>query len=200
MYPTANPKVIERTRQILAVDPLFLDTETTGFAPDDVVIEIGVVDKSGQPLYQSLVKSPIPVPQSAINIHHISEDMLTDAPSWKEAWEELYPVLEGRFIGAYNADFDLRMIKQTHKRYWLDWPMDDKSFFCVMKLYAAFYGAPSFRKNNINKNDYKSSPYRFHKLEAAGAACGIPLPNAHRAVDDAKLTAALFQYIANYAP
>lgn len=190
MYPAANTKVIERTRQILAVDPLFLDTETTGFAPDDVVIEVGVVDKSGQPLYQSLVKSPIPVPQSAINIHHISEDMLTDAPSWKQAWEELKPVLEGRYIGAYNADFDLRMIKQTHKRYWLDWPLDDKNFFCVMKLYAAFYGQPSQRADG----------YRFHKLEAAGAACGIPLPNAHRAVDDAKLTAALFQYIANYAP
>ena len=41
--------------------------------------------------------------------------------------------------------------------------------------------------------------YRLHKLEAAGAACGIPLPNSHRAVDDALLTAELFRYMANYA-
>jgi DNA polymerase III epsilon subunit-like protein len=80
------------------------------------------------------------------------------------------------------------MMKQTHQRYGLDWSLEDRRFFCVMKLYAAFYGQISPRGNS----------YRFHKLEAAGAACGISLPNAHRAVDDARLTAALFQYIANY--
>jgi len=188
MYPLAYPKVIRRTQQILAYDPIFLDTETTGFSPNDVVIEVGVVDLAGRTLYESLIKPSIPIPEEAAAVHGIREDMLTDAPSWKQAWEELRPVLEGRYIGAYNADFDLRMMKQTHGRYWLDWPLDDKLFFCVMKLYAAFYGQPSRRGDG----------YRFHKLEAAGATCEIPLPNAHRAVDDAKLTAALFQYIANY--
>jgi len=57
-----------------------------------------------------------------------------------------------------------------------------------MKLYAAFYGEVSKRGRG----------YRFHKLEAAGADCGIPLRNSHRAVDDALLTAALFKYIADY--
>jgi DNA polymerase III epsilon subunit-like protein len=89
----------------------------------------------------------------------------------------------------YNADFDLRMMKQTHKRYWLDWTLNDKRFFCVMKLYAAFYGEPSRRGRG----------FRFHKLESAGAACGIPLSNTHRAVDDAMLTAALFKYMADYS-
>jgi len=44
----------------------------------------------------------------------------------------------------------------------------------------------------------RSRGYRMHKLEAAGAACGIDLPNSHRAADDALLTAELFRYIANY--
>lgn len=189
MYPIANPKVIQRTRQIQAYDPIFMDTETTGFSPDDVVIEVGVVDLSGRTLYESLIKPSIPIPGDATAVHGITEDMLTGAPGWKDAWNEMQPVLEGRYIGAYNADFDLRMMKQTHGRYWLDWTLDDKSFFCVMKLYAAFYGQPSSRSNG----------FRFHKLEAAGAACRISLPNAHRAVDDAKLTAALFNFIANYS-
>ncbi len=188
MYPVANPKVIQRARQLLAYDPLFLDTETTGFSPIDVVIEVGVVDLRGQTLFESFIKSPIPIPPDSIAVHHITEDMLTDAPSWKETWAELYPVLEGRFIGAYNADFDLRMLKQTHQRFWLDWSLNDKSFFCVMKLYAAFYGELSQRRDS----------FRLHKLEAAGANSGIALPNSHRAADDAKLTAALFNYIANY--
>lgn len=188
MYPLANPKVTQRARQILDYDPIFLDTETTGFAPQDVVIEVGVVDVSGATLYETLIKPSIPIPEDAIAIHGITEEMVANAPSWKEVWADLQSVLDGRFIGAYNADFDLRMLKQTHERYWLDWPLDDKLFFCMMKLYSAFYGQLSQRGNG----------FRFHKLEAAGAVCGIPLPNCHRAADDAKLTAALLNYIANY--
>jgi len=189
MFPLANPKVLQRARQILALDPLFIDTETTGFSPDDVVIEIGVVDLRGNTLYESLLKPAIPIPPDSIAVHGITEDMVAGSPSWKDAWPELMGVLKGRMVGMYNLDFDLRMMKQTHSRYWLDWPMDDRRFFCVMKLYAAFYGQPSPRGRG----------YRFHKLEAAGAACGIPLPNSHRAVDDALLTAELFKYMADYS-
>ena len=189
MFPVANPKVIRRARQMLALDPLFIDTETTGFSPDDVVIEIGVVNLEGEILYQSFFKPTIPIPQSAIDIHHITEAMVESAPSWKDEWPKIQKVLEGRYVGMYNSDFDLRLMKQTHERYWLDWTLEDKRFFCVMKLYAAFYGQASLRGRG----------YRFHKLEAAGAACGIPLPNSHRAVDDALLTAELFKYIANFS-
>ena len=189
MYPLANPKVIQRARQILAYDPLFIDTETTGFSNDDVVIEIGVVDLQGNTLFESLFKPPIPIPPDAMAVHGITEPMVANAPSWKETWPAIANVLDGRFVGMYNADFDLRMMKQTHNRYWLNWSLDDKQFFCVMKLYAAFYGQTSSYGRG----------FRFHKLEAAGAACGIPLPNSHRAADDARLTAALFQYIADYS-
>lgn len=189
MFPTANPKVIQRARQILAYDPVFVDTETTGMSPEDVVIEVGVVDLQGETLFESFIKPPIPIPPDAIAVHHITEDMVAEAPPWKDAWGVLKTVLSDRFVGMYNADFDLRMMKQTHRRYWLDWQLADKNFFCVMKLYAAFYGQRSSRGRG----------FRFHKLEAAGAACGIPLPNSHRAVDDARLTAALFKYIANYS-
>ena len=188
MFPIAHPRVIQRAKKILKADPIFIDTETTGFSPNDVVIEVGVVDLAGQTLFESFVKPPIPIPPDSTAIHHITDAMVADAPGWKDIWDNLQKVLEGRYVGMYNADFDLRMMKQTHSRYWLDWPLDDKYFFCVMKLYAAFYG----------ENSSFGRGFRFHKLEAAGAACGIPLPNSHRAVDDALLTAALFKYIAEY--
>ena len=188
MFPTANPKVIQRAKQILAYDPIFIDTETTGFSPEDMVIEVGVVDLRVETLFETFVKPSIPIPPDAMAVNHITDDMVADAPQWTEIWPALKGVMESRFVGMYNADFDLRLMKQTHARYWLDWPMDDKHFFCVMKLYAAFFGEPSRRGRG----------FRFHKLEAAGTACGIPLPNSHRAVDDALLTAALFKYIADY--
>ncbi len=188
MYPIADPKVIQRAQQILAYDPIFIDTETTGMSPKDVVIEIGVVNLAGEILYESLFKPAIPIPPDAMLVHGITEAMVADAPNWKDLWDDLQAVLEGRMVGMYNAEFDLRMIKQTHQRYWLDWPFDDRRFFCVMRLYAAFYGQiGSYGRD-----------FRYHKLEAAGAACGIPLPNAHRAVADALLTGAIFKYIAEY--
>lgn len=140
MYPLANPKVIQRARQILAYEPIFIDTETTGFSPQDVVIEVGVVDLHGATLYETLIKPSIPIPEDAIAIHGIREEMVAELPEWEEAWDELQPLLAGRYIGAYNADFDLRLLKQVHSRHGLVWPLDDRQFFCVMKLYAAFYG------------------------------------------------------------
>jgi DNA polymerase III epsilon subunit-like protein len=35
-------------------------------------------------------------------------------------------------------------------------------------------------------------------LEFAGKFCGIDLPNNHHAIDDAKLTAALLKYLAEF--
>ena len=54
-YPIADPKVIERARQVLALDPLFLDTETTGTGQNDVIIEVGIVDREGNTLYDKLL-------------------------------------------------------------------------------------------------------------------------------------------------
>jgi DNA polymerase III subunit epsilon len=177
----AKANAIKDAQYHLSMNPIFLDTETTGLSNQDVVIEVGVVDLAGQILFQSLVNPPIPIPAAATAIHGITADMLSEAPTWKAAWDELHAVLQGRHVGIYNKEFDLRMMKQTnnHKDYLIEWNLDDNRVFCVMELYARFYGQRS-------------------KLESAGAACGISLPNSHRAVDDAKLTAALFNYIANY--
>lgn len=188
MFPIADRRVTERARKILAYDPIFLDTETTGFSANDVVIEIGVVNLAGETLFESLIKPAIPIPPDSIAVHGITEEAVADKPSWRDIWEDLHQVLENRFVGMYNAEFDLRLMKQSHQSQWLDWTLRDNYFFCVMNLYAAFYG----------ENSRRSRGYRLHKLEAAGAACRIALPNSHRAVDDARLTAEVFKYIANY--
>ncbi|MFH1446911.1 MAG: 3'-5' exonuclease, partial [Chloroflexota bacterium] len=183
-------KVIDNAKQIMEMDPIFLDTETTGFGPNDVIIEIGIVDLRGKVLFESLFKPSLPIPSASSSIHGITDEMVTNAPSWKDAWSEIENVLKGRIIGMYNADFDLRLMKQTHQRYWLDWDIEDKQTFCVMKLFAAFYGDWNPRRNS----------FRLHKLENAGRMSSILLPNSHRAVDDARLTAALTAYIAGYTP
>jgi inhibitor of KinA sporulation pathway (predicted exonuclease) len=90
-------------------------------------------------------------------------------------------IVNGKYVGIYHADFDLRMIQQTQSKYGLSGQPFEKTF-CIMKLYAEF------------------SPLaggRYQKLEDAGRQCRITLPNSHRALDDTLLARAVFLVIAN---
>lgn len=188
LFSVASPKVIERAKQIRALDPLYLDTETTGFGSDDVVIEIGIVDAKGDLVFESLVNPNKPIPKESSAINGITDEMVADAPTWKDIWEKVDQVLKNRIVGIYNAEFDLRLLKQTHNYCCGAWNFDNRKAFCAMRMYAAFYGDWNPRSNG----------YRLQKLEQAGRNCQIALPNSHHAVDDARLTAAVMEYIANY--
>jgi DNA polymerase-3 subunit epsilon len=139
-------------------------------------------------LLDTLVKPVGSIHPDAQAVHSIEDALLQDAPRWNQIWPEIEDILSNRLVGVYNADFDLRMMQQSHSRNWLSWcPPKGMQLFCIMKLYAQFYG----------QWDSRRSSYRWHSLESAGRQCGIPLPNSHRAKEDAKLTGAVLEYIAD---
>ena len=187
-YPIAHPKVIERARQVIGLNPIFLDTETTGVGLYDLVIEVGIVDLEGNVLFNSLINPDRPIPQDSSKVHGITDEMVAEAPSLKTAWSEIEDILHDRAIGMYNAEFDYRLMKQSADNAGLPWSIHRNQAFCVMNMFAAWYGEWNRRANN----------FRSQKLEFAGKFCGIDLPNNHHAVDDAKLTAALLKYLAEY--
>ncbi|HBO33679.1 MAG TPA: hypothetical protein DD636_02905 [Anaerolineaceae bacterium] len=189
-YPIAHPKVLERARQVIGLNPIFLDTETTGVGLYDLVIEIGIVDLEGNVLFNSLINPGRPIPQDSSKVHGITDEMVAEAPSLKTAWSEIEDILHNRAIGMYNAEFDYRLMKQSADNAGLPWSIQRDQAFCVMNMFAAWYGEWNRRANN----------FRSQKLEFAGKFCGIDLPNNHQAVDDAKLTAALLKYLAEYEP
>jgi DNA polymerase-3 subunit epsilon len=190
LFPVASPKVIENARQVRRLNPVYLDTETTGFADTDVVIEIGIVDANGAMLFDSLVNPNRPIPPASIAVHGITNEMVSEAPQWMDIWPQIEKILNMHIIGMYNAEFDLRLLRQTHQHYGGNWNLDERRVFCAMRLYAAFYGDYNARTNG----------FRMHKLDQAGAQCEITLPNSHRALDDARLTAAIMDYIAKFVP
>lgn len=184
----ARAEAVQIAKTKLALRPVYLDTETTGTGPTDEVIEIGIVDADGTTLFESLVKPMGKVGQGAYNVHGINDAMLASAPRWMIVWPKVEAVLAGRTVGVYNADFDLRLLQQTNARYKMRWIMPQgASFFCVMKLYAQFYG----------ERNPKTGGYRWQSLENAGRQCQLPQPNAHRTVADSLLTRALLQYMAD---
>ncbi len=187
-YPIAHPKVIQRARAVLELQPIFLDTETTGTGQIDRIIQVGIVNAKGETLFESLVNPGMLIPSESSAVNGITNEMVLNAPVWTQIWPDVEAILRGRVIGIYNADFDLRLLRQTNKAYGLPMSIETNQAFCVMKLFAAFYG-----EWNARNNGFKSQ-----KLEFAGKFLKISIPNSHDAIDDARLTAALTWAIADY--
>lgn len=185
-HASARKDAVARAQQYLAQEPIYLDTETTGVRSTAEIIEISIVDHNGESIFDSLVRPRHPIPSDATQIHHITNAMVVDAPTWDTIWPQLEVLLAGRTIGIFNADFDLRLLRQSHQHAGLVWPEPVLDAFCIMNLYAQFYG---------EWDNYRQS-YRWQSLDKAQRYCKIPLRNTHRAKDDALLARAVLQYMA----
>lgn len=180
-------EAIKRAQQLLQSSPIYLDTETTGIGPTAEIIEIALVDQDGSVIMETLVKPKGAIDREAFQVHGITLAVLQTAPTWKDVWPQVEAALAGRLVGVYNSEFDLRMMQQSHRKYWMNDRIPAENFFCIMKLYARFVGEWDNRRRS----------FRWHSLDQAGKQCQIPLPNSHRAKDDALLARALLLHIAN---
>jgi len=187
MDSSARRNAIQEARTLLQTHPVYLDTETTGMHLSAEVIEIGILDDDGNILFDSLVRPRGKIDPAAARVHGITPEELAPAPTWAQVWPAAQAVLEGRRVGVYNVEFDLRLLKQSHRSSWLQWTLPESNFFDIMKLYARFFG----------DWDPVHRSFRWQTLELAGRQCGIRLPNAHRAMDDCLLTRALLHHMAD---
>jgi DNA polymerase III epsilon subunit-like protein len=181
-------KAIETAKRWVDSDPLFLDTETTGTGNDDEICDLAFVDMRGEAVYETLVKPSKRIPDVVIAIHHISNEMVVNAPPFDEILDRILEVCAGRIVIAYNMGFDGRLLIQSATaRGWLLSPDRDR-LKCAMLLYAAYRG-----NWNANRNSYK-----WHKLAVAAEQCGIDVPaGLHRARVDADLGRQILLHMAS---
>jgi DNA polymerase-3 subunit epsilon len=172
-----------------ARDPrvVYLDTETTGFGPRAEIVDIGVVDSSGQVIFESLVRPERPIPREVIAIHGITDADVRHAPRWDELYDQLRPILKDRRILVYNVSFDRQMVSQSCQRYAL--PEAEAEWECAMKRYAGFAGNWDPRKRWFS----------FVKLEHAVRAFNAQ-PGGHRAAADAIACRHVVMGMANTPP
>ena len=178
-------KIRELAQKWIDSRPVYLDTETTGLDKSSEIIEIGVIDSDGSKLFESYVRPARPIPPSATAVHGITAEQVAGAPSWPAVWAGLRPLLVSRNIGVYNAEFDLRLMRQSMEQYRLTW-RENLSSFDVMLMYSEFRGI----------YDPNRRAYKFFRLEEAGRQFGIALPNSHRASDNSLLTRAVLHSMA----
>ena len=146
---------------------LFLDTETTGLDASSRIVEIALIDESGNVLLNTLCNPEISIPYQASSIHGIYDEMVKDAPLSKDVVIQALELMRGHDIVIYNADYDTKYFPNIHTV--------AKSISCCMLEYAAFKG---------DWNDYFGN-YRWHKLVDAARQTGYKQKGFHRALADA---------------
>ncbi len=174
-------------------DTVVFDFETTGTDTSrDEIVSVGVVSANEELERYFLVRPTEEGLQrnlngGAIDIHHITNEMLQDKAGFAEWYDAIYGLLAGKIWVVYNSDYDVTLLDSICIRHGLEL-IPRAGVHCAMKLFAQYMAQP---------NDKKSS-WKWHKLTDACEAMGVDLSNAHNALDDSFGTLHLMFKCAEY--
>ncbi|MHA1525235.1 MAG: DNA polymerase III subunit epsilon [Alphaproteobacteria bacterium] len=92
---------------------IVLDTETTGFnaTGDDRIVEIGCLElvnkmPTGE-TYQQYINPERSMPESAFNVHGLSEEFLSEKPVFNDVFEAFLEFVGDAALVIHNAKFDM---------------------------------------------------------------------------------------------
>lgn len=156
------------------------DVETTGLDPKkDEIIEFGIVKvKNGKVIdeYTQLFNPGIPIPEFIVNLTGISNEECTGKPEIRDKLPEIIDFLGNDYILAHNSEFDLSFLNTALKKY--------------------LPGRKPISKNLILDTLDLSRLLLYylpnHKLQTLADHFNIISANKHRAFDDARTTALIF--------
>ncbi len=151
----------------------FIDLETTGInISTDRIVEIAIVkvmvDGTKQ-VKRKLINPTIPIPQGASEIHGITNDMIKDAPTFKQSANEIKQFIEGCDIAGYNSNrFDIPLLVEEFLRCEINIEIEQRKLLDVQKIY------------HLMEQRTLSAAYKFY--------CNKELNDAHSAEVDATAT------------
>lgn len=151
----------------------FIDLETTGInITTDRIVELAIVKISpdGSKLVKRKLINPLmPIPASSSAIHGITDEMVKDAPSFKQIANEVKQFIEGADLGGYNSNrFDIPMLLEEFLRAGIEYTVDGKKLVDVQKIF------------HMMEQRTLSAAYKFY--------CSKTLEGAHGAEADATAT------------
>lgn len=151
----------------------FIDLETTGVnLGTDRIIEIAIVKQLPDgtlSVKRKLINPGMPIPKASSEVHGITDEMVKDAPSFKQLAQELKQFLDGCDLAGYNSNrFDIPLLVEEFLRAEVEFEMKGRKMLDVQQIF------------------YKMEPrtlsaaYQFY--------CQKSLENAHSAEVDATAT------------
>lgn len=168
-----------------APDVAIVDTETTGFKPSkgDRILELAVVrvaaDGTLVSRWATLLNPGPGVPLGATEIHGITSEMLSDAPTFKDVIGDFVEQVRGAVIGAHNTPFDVSFLEAEFRHAGYSWPSPPTAD-TLKASRALLPGLGS------------------HKLGSVADHFGITFEgDAHSALADAVVTAKVYRELAS---
>lgn len=151
----------------------FIDLETTGVnLGTDRIVEIAIVKilpDASQTTKRKLINPGMPIPKASSDLHGITDEMVKDAPVFKQIAHELKQMLDGCDLAGYNSNrFDVPLLVEEFLRAEVEFDMKGRRMVDVQQIF------------------YKMEPrtlsaaYQFY--------CGKTLDGAHSAAVDAGAT------------
>ena len=158
-----------------------LDLETTGISfRTEKITEIGIMKiKNGEVLeeFSSFVNPERPIPQVVVDVTHITDDMVKDAPTIDQILPKALEFIGDSVIVAHNADFDVGFLKYNCSKLGLKL---ENTYVDTLRLAKDLF--PDYKK---------------YKLGIIAQNLGIKVDVAHRALDDVDTTVKVFNIMIN---
>src|SRR5664279_5356251 len=95
IYQKERDNAVSKAQALLKQKPVYLDSETTGLERSDEIVDFSIIDFDGKVLFDSFVRPKISIPSGATAVHHITNSMVANAPTWVELWTEIKAILAG---------------------------------------------------------------------------------------------------------
>src|SRR6476620_5189545 len=162
----------------------FIDIEATGSnVSADRIVEIAIVKvlpDGNRTVKRKIINPMIPIPASISDIHGITDEMVKDAPTFKQAAHEIRQFLDGCDLSCYNAyRLDIPMLMEEFIRADVEFDMKGRKVVDVQKIFHQM------------EQRTLSAAYKFY--------CNKSLEGAHGAEVDAAATAeVLFAQVERY--
>jgi DNA polymerase III subunit epsilon len=152
----------------------FIDIEATGNNVSiDRIVEIAIIKHlpdGSRTVKRKLLNPQIPIPAAITEIHGITDEMVNDAPVFKQAAHDLKQFLDGCDLSCYNAyRLDIPMLMEEFIRAEVDFDMKGRKVVDVQKIFHQM------------EQRTLSAAYKFY--------CNKSLEGAHGAEVDANATA-----------
>ena len=150
-----------------------IDVETTGTNLSvDKMVEIAIVRISpdgSKTVKRKLLNPEMPISKTSTDIHGISDEMLKDAPTFRQVANEIKQFLENCDLAGYNSNrFDIPLLAEEFLRVGLDFDFRGRRLLDVQKIF------------HMMEQRTLSAAYKFY--------CNQNLDGAHGAEADAIAT------------
>lgn len=167
----------EKNIDNLLGDYTVFDIETTGFSRfNDAIIEIGAIRiKDGRRVgeFSEFINPKRRIPERITELTSITDAMVMSAPTIETILPKFLEFSEGSILVAHNADFDIGFINENAYR--LGLKFEEVSI------------------DTLGLARMLHPEYKNHKLDTISKNLAVPAFHHHRAIDDAKATAYIFE-------